>query len=112
MLMGAARGEMELTVTSAAVSLHAYSFLLLHPLRLHFIETKSFRTQKLDEKTLRRIETAIGRSQYSEGKKLKLVTKVNPEILGSVIVEIGERTIDYSVASRVSRMNKLLTETI
>jgi len=84
-LMGAARGELELVVTSAG---------------------------KLDEKLLRRIETAITKSEYSQGKKLKVVSKVNPDILGGLIVEIGERTIDLSVSSKISRLNKMLTETV
>jgi F-type H+-transporting ATPase subunit O len=68
--------------------------------------------QKLDEKIVRRIETALAKSEYSAGKKLKVVTKVNPEILGGLVVEIGERTIDFSVASKISKMNKLLTDTV
>jgi F-type H+-transporting ATPase subunit O len=54
----------------------------------------------------------VGKSDYSQGKKLKVVTKVNPEILGGLIVEIGERTIDYSVAAKVSRLNKLLVDAV
>ncbi|KAL8721513.1 MAG: hypothetical protein Q9225_001812 [Loekoesia sp. 1 TL-2023] len=84
-LMGAARGEMELTVTSAA---------------------------KLDNKTLQRLETAVAKSEYSQGKKLKVVTKVNPDIMGGLVVEIGDRTIDLSVSSKIAKMNKLLTDTL
>ena len=102
-LMSASRGEMELTVTSAAVS------SAMGKSGTGWMLTME---QKLDEKTLKRIETAIGKSPYSGGKKLKLITKVNPEILGGLIVEVGERTIDYSVASKVARMNKMLTEAI
>jgi len=54
----------------------------------------------------------VAKSEYSGGKKLKVVTKVNPEILGGLVVEIGERTIDFSVASKISKMNKLLTDTV
>jgi len=84
-LISAARGETELVVTSAG---------------------------KLDDKLLRRIEAAVGKSEYSQGKKLKVVTKVNPDILGGLVVEIGERTIDLSVSSKISRMNKMLNETV
>ena len=38
--------------------------------------------------------------------------KVNPEIKGGLIVEIGERTIDLSVSSKISKMNKLLTDSL
>ncbi|KAL8710339.1 MAG: hypothetical protein Q9220_005109 [cf. Caloplaca sp. 1 TL-2023] len=84
-LMGAARGEMELAVTSAA---------------------------RLDSKVLQRIEAAVAKSEYSQGKKLKVVAKVNPDIKGGLLVEIGDRTIDLSVSSKIAKMNKLLTDTL
>jgi F-type H+-transporting ATPase subunit O len=113
-LMGAARGEMELVITSAS---------------------------KLDERMVRRLEQAVSKSEYSQGKKIKVVTKVclsichsfwerpvflcvfylrpltlsfqvNPEILGGLVVEIGDRTIDYSVSAKIAKLNKLLTDTV
>ncbi|MCJ1352199.1 MAG: ATP synthase F0 subcomplex subunit OSCP atp5 [Icmadophila ericetorum] len=69
-------------------------------------------SQKLDTKTLQRLETAVSKSEYSQGKKLKVIPKVNPEIKGGLIVEIGDRTIDLSVSSKITRMNKLLNEAI
>ncbi|KAL8829162.1 MAG: hypothetical protein Q9170_006288 [Blastenia crenularia] len=84
-IMGAARGEMELTVTSAA---------------------------RLDNKTLQRLESAVAKSEYSQGKKLKVVSKVNPDIMGGLVVEIGDRTIDLSVSAKIAKMNKLLNDTL
>jgi len=84
-LMGAHRGEMELVVTSAA---------------------------KLDQKMLQRVETAVAKSEYSQGKKIKVVPKINPEILGGLIVEIGGRTIDLSVSYKISKLNKALTDAL
>ncbi|KAL2057042.1 hypothetical protein ABVK25_002781 [Lepraria finkii] len=84
-LMGAARGEIDLTITSAS---------------------------KLDQKTLQRLETAVAKSEYSQGKKLKVVPKVDPDIKGGLIVEVGDRTIDISVSSKIAKMNKLLTDTL
>lgn len=85
-LMAAARGEVHMTVTSA---------------------------QPLDNKTLSRLETAISKSSYLEqGKRLKVNNQVNPDILGGLIVEIGDRTIDLSVSSRIAKMNKLLTDNL
>lgn len=71
----------------------------------------------------------MSKSEYSQGKKLKVIPKVkhsdvlalckrlidlevNPEIKGGLVVEIGDRTIDLSVSSRISKMNKLLTDTL
>jgi len=85
-LMSAARGEIEMTVTSAAA---------------------------LDSKTLSRLEAAVAKSQYvGQGKKLKVTNKVNSDILGGLVVEIGDRTIDLSVSGRIAKMNKLLTDTL
>ncbi|KAF2262334.1 OSCP-domain-containing protein [Lojkania enalia] len=85
-LMGAHRGEIELTVTSAA---------------------------PLDSRTLSRLESAVSKSQYvAQGKKLKVVPKVNPDIRGGLIVEIGDRTIDLSVSAKMAKMNKLLRDTL
>ncbi|KAG9230657.1 ATP synthase delta subunit-domain-containing protein [Amylocarpus encephaloides] len=85
-LMGAARGEVELTIVSAS---------------------------QLDNKTLSRLETAVSKSQYvGQGKKLTVTNKVNPDILGGLVVEIGDRTIDLSVSAKIAKMNKLLTDNL
>jgi F-type H+-transporting ATPase subunit O len=85
-IMSAARGEVEMKVVSA---------------------------QALDNKTLNRLETAVSKSSYvGQGKKLKVTNEVNPEIIGGLVVEIGDRTIDLSVSARIAKMNKLLTDTL
>lgn len=38
--------------------------------------------------------------------------QVNPDIIGGLVVEIGDRTIDLSVSARIAKMNKLLTDTL
>jgi len=70
------------------------------------------RIQKLDQKTLQRLEAAVAKSEYSQGKKLKVVPKVDPDIRGGLVVEVGDRTIDLSVSSKISKMNKLLTDSL
>merc|ERR1739841_240538 len=68
---------------------------------------------RLDNKMVKQLETAVSKSQYvGQGQKLKVVPKVDPEIRGGLIVEIGDRTIDLSVSAKMARMNKLLTETL
>ncbi|KAI0878468.1 ATP synthase delta subunit-domain-containing protein [Hypoxylon argillaceum] len=85
-LISASRGEVEMVVTSA---------------------------QALDGRTLSRLETAVSKSQYvGQGKKLKVTNEVKPDILGGLVVEIGDRTIDLSVSSKIAKMNKLLTDTL
>ncbi|KAI2611035.1 putative oligomycin sensitivity conferring protein [Hypoxylon fragiforme] len=85
-IMSASRGEVEMVVTSA---------------------------QQLDNKTLNRLESAVAKSQYvGQGKKLKVTNQVNPDIVGGLVVEIGDRTIDVSVSSKIAKLNKLLTDTL
>ncbi|QIW97275.1 hypothetical protein AMS68_002793 [Peltaster fructicola] len=85
-LISASRGEVEMTITSAT---------------------------PLDSKIVKQLETAVSKSQYvGQGKKLKVVPKVNPEIKGGLIVEIGDRTIDLSASGKMARMNKLLQDTL
>jgi len=85
-LISAARGEVEMIVTSA---------------------------QALDNKALSRLENAVAKSTYvGVGKKLKVTNKVNPDIVGGLVVEIGDRTIDLSVSSKLAKMNKLLNDTL
>lgn len=83
----------------------------------------------MDNRVLKQLETAVSKSQYvGQGKKLKVVpkvgyqalrcqlsneanvSKVNPEIKGGLIVEIGDRTIDLSVSAKMAKMNKLLRD--
>ncbi|KAL0640011.1 ATP synthase F0 subcomplex subunit OSCP atp5 [Maublancomyces gigas] len=85
-LMGAHRGEVEAVITSAV---------------------------QLEPKVLSRLENAISKSQYvGEGKKLKVINKINSDIVGGLVVEIGDRTIDLSVSSKMAKLNKLLTDVL
>jgi F-type H+-transporting ATPase subunit O len=67
----------------------------------------------LDKKTISRLEAAISKSEFvGQGQKLKLANKVNPDVLGGLIVEVGDRTVDLSVSNKISKLNKLLTDAI
>lgn len=37
--------------------------------------------------------------------------KVNPSVLGGLVVDFGEKTVDLSVSSRISKLNNLLQRT-
>lgn len=39
-------------------------------------------------------------------------SQVNPDIVGGLIVEIGDRTIDLSVSSKINKLNKALTDAL
>ena len=77
-LMGAAKGEMELVVQSASVSRHLLRNSRAQGESIQLVSgiADALSVQKLDQKTIQRLETAVAKSEYSQGKKLKVVTKV------------------------------------
>ncbi|KAI9595626.1 OSCP/delta subunit of ATPase [Syncephalis fuscata] len=85
-LMMAHRGEVLATVTSA---------------------------KALDASTLRQLKDSLSKSDLAgAGKTLKMENKVNPAILGGLIVEVGDKTIDVSVSSKITKYNKMLLDQI
>jgi F-type H+-transporting ATPase subunit O len=48
-------------------------------------------------------------SLAKDAKSVVIKNSVNPSILGGLIIEVGDKTIDLSVASKVMKLNKLLT---
>ncbi|KAF5351731.1 hypothetical protein D9756_007670 [Leucocoprinus leucothites] len=68
-------------------------------------------TSPLDKATLTRLEGLLKQSQAAQAAKvLKVENKVNPGILGGLIVDFGEKTIDLSVQSRVTKLNNVLQQ--
>ncbi|KAI9029381.1 OSCP/delta subunit of ATPase [Hyaloraphidium curvatum] len=85
-LLLASRGQVQVTVTSA---------------------------KELDSKTLGRIRDLLQKSNLLQAnQKASVTSKVNPAILGGLIVEVGDKTIDLSVSSKISKLNRLLSEAI
>jgi len=67
----------------------------------------------LPRDVLSRLESTLKQSQTAqEAKSLKLTNKVNPSVLGGLVVDFGEKTIDLSVSSRISKLNNLLNESV
>lgn len=80
-LMSAHRGELLVTVTSA---------------------------EPLDNKSMSRLEKALKSSQVGQDKTLKFVNRVNPSVQGGLLVDLGDKTIDATAATRVNRFNQAL----
>uniref|UniRef100_A0A060T3B9 ATP synthase subunit 5, mitochondrial n=1 Tax=Blastobotrys adeninivorans TaxID=409370 RepID=A0A060T3B9_BLAAD len=77
------------------------------------VEATVTSAEALDKKTLNRLEAALQKSEFvGKGKQLKLTNKVNADILGGLVVEVGDRTVDLSVSAKIARLNKLLTDTV
>jgi F-type H+-transporting ATPase subunit O len=43
---------------------------------------------------------------------LTTFSQVNPDIVGGLVVEVGDRTIDLSVSAKLAKLNKLLSDTL
>lgn len=77
------------------------------------VEATVISAKPLDSKTLNRLQKAIAGSKFvGSGKTLKISNEIKPEILGGLIVEVGDNTVDLSVSAKVTKLNKVLTEAI
>ncbi|GAA5897689.1 hypothetical protein JCM6882_000069 [Rhodosporidiobolus microsporus] len=85
-IMSAHRGEVKVTITTA---------------------------QPLEKDLQKRLEDSLKASQVATaGRNLVIENKVNSSVLGGLVIDFGDKTIDLSVASRVSRLNAQLQEVI
>ncbi|GJJ75054.1 F-type H+-transporting ATPase subunit O [Entomortierella parvispora] len=85
-LMAANRGEVQVTITSA---------------------------KELDAKDVAKVKGFLAKSSFITAKQTLIVSnKVNPSILGGLVVEFGDKTIDLSVSSKINKLNQLLHEAI
>ncbi|KAI7902710.1 OSCP/delta subunit of ATPase [Cokeromyces recurvatus] len=66
----------------------------------------------LDKNALNKIVDSLQKSNLAEGKKLLVSNKVKPDILGGILVEIGDKSIDLTVSSKLAKLNKLITDSI
>ncbi|KAF5385825.1 hypothetical protein D9615_002461 [Tricholomella constricta] len=67
----------------------------------------------LAKDVLSRLETSLKQSQAGQkAKVLKITNKVNPSVLGGIIVDFGDKTIDLSVQSRVTKLNNALQQSV
>jgi F-type H+-transporting ATPase subunit O len=74
--MGAHRGEIDLNITSAQVRTPRAVFRSRKKKERFKGYMLKLRPQELDAKTISRLEKAVSKSQFSQGKKLKVVAKV------------------------------------
>jgi len=66
----------------------------------------------LDNLTLDQLKASLSKF-LDPSQKLIISNKVNPSILGGLVIEIGsDKTIDLSVSSKLAKLNKLLTDSI
>jgi F-type H+-transporting ATPase subunit O len=63
----------------------------------------------LPKDILSRLESILKQSQTAQkAKTVKVANKVNPSILGGIVIDFGDKTIDLSAQSRVTKLNAAL----
>lgn len=77
------------------------------------INCKIISATRLDSKTIKKLEKSISTSQLvSKDNTINLINEVKPDIKGGLIINIGDKTIDLSLSSKIQRLNKLLEEDV
>ncbi|XP_059475034.1 ATP synthase subunit O, mitochondrial [Neocloeon triangulifer] len=65
----------------------------------------------LDEATRKELEGALN-GFLKKGQTILLTTKVDPELLGGMIVSIGDKYVDMSIASKVKKMTEVISAAV
>lgn len=65
----------------------------------------------MDAATLKEVESALS-GFLQKGQSLQLTTKVDPSIVGGLVVVIGDRYIDMSLSSKIERYTALLKQPV
>ncbi|KAJ1772497.1 ATP synthase F0 subcomplex subunit OSCP atp5 [Coemansia sp. RSA 1843] len=69
--------------------------------------------QRLGGKDLKQIKDTLTKGGLiKDFKEVNVINKTNPSIIGGMVVEFGDYTIDMSVSSRLAKLEKLLTDSI
>lgn len=69
--------------------------------------------QELSKTQFDKLSSAIKNSNLlKNSKSINIIRKIDPKIMGGVIVEMGNKTIDLSVSSQVSQLNRSLLESV
>lgn len=55
---------------------------------------------------------AVLQTFIKQGHKLQVETKVDPSIIGGMVVELGDRYIDLSIASKLKTYSNIVKETL
>lgn len=77
------------------------------------VEATVTSAKPLDQSALKRLQASIAESSLvGKGRKLKLSNEIDESIGGGLVVTVGDRTLDLSVASSLYKYNTLLNTPI
>lgn len=61
---------------------------------------------------MKKIVELISKKTGTAIQSLNVTAKVDANLVGGLLVEIGEKTIDLTVSSKINKVNKLLEQPI
>lgn len=67
--------------------------------------------QPIDDALKSELEAAL-KSFLKQGQKLLLTVKVDPSIIGGMIVSIGDKYVDMSIASKIKKYTDIITAAV
>lgn len=67
--------------------------------------------EELTDKQVKALQESM-KSYIGDGEKLVLTREVDPEILGGLRVQVGDRYIDLSISSKIQKINGVLSAAI
>ncbi|KAJ1950822.1 ATP synthase F0 subcomplex subunit OSCP atp5 [Linderina macrospora] len=77
------------------------------------VSVKVTSAKELSAKDLKQVKDNLTKGGLiKDFKEVNVVNKVNPSLMGGMVVEFGDFTIDMSVSSRLAKLEKLLTDSI
>ncbi|KAM9321281.1 ATP synthase peripheral stalk subunit OSCP, mitochondrial [Gastrophryne carolinensis] len=65
----------------------------------------------LDEASMTELRTALN-GFLAKGESLKLETKTDPNILGGMVVSIGDKYADMSTRTKIQKLTKIMRDTV
>ncbi len=73
--------------------------------RRNEVEATIISSEPLGKAQLSAVSEAM-KTQFVEGAKVVLTTKVDPSILGGLQIQIGDKFLDLSVGSRIEEVSR------
>ena len=83
------------------------NFLRIVSLKKGEIEAKLFSAKKLNEKEINDIQKELSENY---GSKIILTYIYNPDLLGGLIIQVGSTMIDFSLKTKLNKLQKGMTE--
>ena len=75
------------------------------------VNAKVTTAKQLDNAQLKELQTVL-QAFVKTGNSLKLETKVDPTLIGGMVVELGDRYIDLSISTRLRTYSDIVKETL